>query len=92
MDTFGTYIRANREKSGLTQKAFANLLGLSPAFWSRIEADRENAPKDEHILRCAEVLGLTVDDCFIAASRIPPDLRPKLRDMVKCFRESQNGH
>ena len=92
MDTFGTFIKANRERAGLTQKAFATLLGLSPAFWSRIEAGRENAPKDEHILRCAEVLSLPLDDCFIAASRIPPDLRPKLRAVVQCFREAQHGH
>ena len=91
MNTFGTFIRAMRERKGLTQKSFANLLGLSPAFWSRIETGRENPPKDEHLLRCADILGLPLDDCFIAASRIPPDLRLKLRDVVNVFRKSQNA-
>ena len=89
MNTFGNFIRAARESKGLNLKSFAQLLGLSSAFWSRIETGRENPPKDEHILRCAEVLGLPTDDLFIAASRIPPDLRPNLRDVVRVFRQSQ---
>lgn len=89
MSEFGDFIRTHRVKSGFTLKLFAEKLGLSPAFWSRIETGRENPPKDEHISRCAQILEVSQDDCFIAASRIPPDLRPELGAIVRAYRLSQ---
>lgn len=66
---------------------FARMLDISPAYWSRIERDRENAPKDELIIKAAEILGVSVDDAFIEASRLPPDLQSEVRDVVQMYRK-----
>ncbi len=66
---------------------FAALLNISPAYWSRIERDKENAPKDELIKKAAEILGLTEDEAFIEASRLPPDLQDKVGSVVRMYRK-----
>lgn len=66
---------------------FARLLDISPAYWSRIERDRENAPKDELIIKAAEILGVSVDDAFIEASRLPPDLQTEVGNVVRMYRQ-----
>ena len=66
---------------------FARLLDISPAYWSRIERDRENAPNDELIIKAAEILGVSVDDAFIEASRLPPDLQTEVGNVVRMYRK-----
>lgn len=67
---------------------FARQLDISPAYWSRIERDRENPPKDALILGAAKLLGEDPDGAFIAAQRLPPDLREHLREIVRMYREN----
>jgi hypothetical protein len=38
------------------------------------------------IRRAAEVLGEPSDDAFIEASRLPPDLKEKVGDVVRLYR------
>ena len=72
MNPFGTYVRTKREEVGMTLTEFARQLEISPAYWSRIETGRENPPKDELIKKAATILGLSEDELFIEASRLPP--------------------
>lgn len=72
---FGTFIREKREQAGVPMNEFARSLGISPAYWSRIERELEKAPKDELITKAAEALGLNPDEAFIEASRLPPICR-----------------
>jgi len=46
---FGTFIREKREQANVPMNEFARSLGISPAYWSRIERELEKAPKDELI-------------------------------------------
>ena len=69
---FGSFIRSEREKKEIQMNDFARQLGISPAYWSRIERELEKAPKDELITKAAEALGLNPDEAFIEASRLPP--------------------
>ena len=85
--TFGAFIRAKREAKEIQLNDFAGLLNISPAYWSRIERDKENAPKDELIRKAAEILGLSVDDAFIEASRLPPDMQGEVGDIVRMYRK-----
>ncbi|MBD3750815.1 MAG: helix-turn-helix transcriptional regulator [Sphingobacteriales bacterium] len=55
---FGTFIREKREQANVPMNEFARSLGISPAYWSRIERELEKAPKDELIVKAAEKLGL----------------------------------
>ena len=84
---FGRFIRDKREKADIPLREFANRIGISPAYWSRIEREMEKAPKDDLIKRAAEVLGLDVDDVFVQASRLPPDMQHDMAGVVGAYRK-----
>ena len=66
---------------------FARQLGISPAYWSRIEREMENPPKDDLIRKAAELLGINPDDAFVEASRLPPDMRENVGNLVRMYRK-----
>jgi len=86
MNPFGTYVRTKREEAGMTLTEFARQLEISPAYWSRIETGRENPPKDELIKKAAAILGLSEDELFIEASRLPPDMQEEVAEVVRLYR------
>ena len=86
MNPFGTYVRTKREDVGMTLTEFARQLEISPAYWSRIETGRENPPKDELIKKAATILGLSEDELFIEASRLPPDMQEEVAEVVRLYR------
>ena len=86
MNPFGTYVRTKREEVGMTLTEFARQLDISPAYWSRIETGRENPPKDELIKKAATILGLSEDELFIEASRLPPDMQEEVAEVVRLYR------
>jgi transcriptional regulator with XRE-family HTH domain len=89
MSPFGSYVRKKREDADLTLTEFARRLEISPAYWSRIETGRENPPKDELIKKAASLLGLTEDELFIEASRLPPDMQQDVAEVVRLYRIQQ---
>ena len=89
MSPFGSYVRKKREDADLTLTEFARRLEISPAYWSRIETGRENPPKDELIKKAASILGLTEDELFIEASRLPPDMQQDVAEVVRLYRIQQ---
>jgi HTH-type transcriptional regulator, competence development regulator len=84
---FGKWIRTRREKAEITLNDFARRLEISPAYWSRIEREMEKAPKDELIEMACQILGLPVDQAFIEAKRLPPDIQKDLPTAVRAYRE-----
>lgn len=86
MNPFGTYVRTKREEVGMTLTELARQLEISPAYWSRIETGRENPPKDELIKKAATILGLSEDELFIEASRLPPDMQEEVAEVVRLYR------
>ena len=86
MNPFGPYVRTKREEVGMTLTEFARQLEISPAYWSRIETGRENPPKDELIKKAATILGLSEDELFIEASRLPPDMQEEVAEVVRLYR------
>jgi HTH-type transcriptional regulator, competence development regulator len=86
MNPFGTYVRTKREEAGMTLTEFARQLEISPAYWSRIETGRENPPKDDLIKKAATILGLSEDELFIEASRLPPDMQEEVAEVVRLYR------
>lgn len=85
---FGAYIRQKREAKGIQMNDFARQLEISPAYWSRIERDMEKPPKDELIRKAAEILGISADDAFVEASRLPPDIRDDVGNLVRMYRRN----
>lgn len=88
---FGAFIRQKREAKGIQMNDFARQLEISPAYWSRIERDIEKPPKDELIRKAAEILGESPDEAFIEASRLPPDMREDVGNIVRMYRKRATG-
>jgi HTH-type transcriptional regulator, competence development regulator len=84
---FGSYIRQKREAAGIPLRELAQRIDISPAYWSRIEREMEKAPKNELMERAAQVLGLDLDEVFIEASRLPPDMQRDVRGVVHAYRK-----
>lgn len=83
---FGLTVRAKRIEQGIGLNDFAERLGVSPAYWSRVEREQEKPPRDELVERAAAILGVRMDDLFVEAGRLPPDMRSDLRRVVQTYR------
>jgi transcriptional regulator with XRE-family HTH domain len=84
--SFGSVIRNRRTALGISLNDLAERLEISPAYWSRIERDHENPPRDELIERAAAILGVQVDELFVEAQRLPPDMRRDIVRVVLAYR------
>lgn len=84
--SFGDIVRKRRRELEIGLNDFANRLGVSSAYWSRIERSCEKPPRDELIERAAAVLGLRLDDLFVEAERLPPDMKRDLSRVVSAYR------
>ena len=84
--SFGAVVRAKRKALGIGLNDFSERLGVSPAYWSRIERDHEKPPRDELIERAAAILGVRMDDLFVEAQRLPPDMRRDIGKVVLAYR------
>ena len=84
--SFGSVIRNRRTALGISLNDLAERLEISPASWSRIERDHENPPRDELIERAAAILGVQVDELFVEAQRLPPDMRRDIGRVVLAYR------
>ena len=80
--SFGAVVRSRRIALGIGLNDFSERLGISPAYWSRIERDFEKPPRDELIERAAAILGERLDDLFVEADRLPPDMRREIGKVV----------
>ncbi|MGG5823051.1 helix-turn-helix domain-containing protein [Falsiroseomonas sp. HW251] len=84
--SFGACVRARRTALGIGLNDFAERLDVSPAYWSRIEREMEKPPRDELIERAAAILGVRMDDLFVEAQRLPPDMRKDMAKVVLAYR------
>jgi transcriptional regulator with XRE-family HTH domain len=84
--SFGPSVRAKRIEQGIGLNDFAERLGVSPAYWSRVEREQEKPPRDELVERAAAILGVRMDDLFVEAGRLPPDMRSDLKQVVQAYR------
>lgn len=85
--SFGSLIRKHREMHGVALNELARQLQISPAYWSRIERDLEKPPSDDLIKCSAWFLRVSIDDAFVDAGRLPPDMRPALGKLVRMYRK-----
>jgi transcriptional regulator with XRE-family HTH domain len=84
--SFGSVIRERRTEQGVSLIDLAARLAISPAYWSRIERGQELPPRDDLIERAAAILGIRMDDLYIEAQRLPPDMRKDMAKVVSAYR------
>jgi transcriptional regulator with XRE-family HTH domain len=84
--SFGSVVREKRQALAISLNDFSERLGVSPAYWSRIERDQEKPPRDDLIEKAAAILGVRLDDLFVEAERLPPDMRKDMAKVVQAYR------
>jgi HTH-type transcriptional regulator, competence development regulator len=90
--SFGSVIREKRTELGIALTDMAERLEISAAYWSRIERDLESPPRDHLIERAAAILGIRMDDLFVEAQRLPPDMRTDMAKVVRAYRRLRSIH
>lgn len=89
MSDFGRLVRSRRESAGIPLNHFAARLGVSPAYWSRIERGIEKPPLNPLIESAARELQIPIDDAYVAAGRLPPDIQADLATAIAVYRVSK---
>ncbi len=79
MKKFGETIRRLREKRlkkdpSFTLRKFANKVGISPTYLSKIERDEFPPPAEEKIIAIAKALGADPDELLALAGKVAADL------------------
>lgn len=89
MSKFGETIRQLREAQRLGLRETATLVGISPAYLSRIERGKEHPPSPEVIKALAKVLAADPDVLFRLCPSTDPDVvallkeKPKVLELVR---------
>ena len=84
--SFGSVLRERRTELSIGLTDMAERLGIPAAYWSRIERDLESPPRDQLIERAAAILGVQMDDLYVEARRLPPDMRQDMAKVVRAYR------
>ena len=73
-DTFGKTVRKLRlENTEYSLREFARLLGVSAPYLSDVENDRRTPPKEETIIKMAELIGIDSNELLALAEKMPPE-------------------
>ena len=83
---FGDVVRARRTELAIGLNDLAERMGISPGYWSRIERNLDKPPSDEVVQRAAAILGIPLDELFVEAERLPPDMRKDMGRVVLAYR------
>ena len=92
--TFGQTIRALREKQQITLRKFANKVGMSPTYLSKVERDELAPPGEKKVLAIAEALNQDRDKLLALAGRVaselPEIIKKKPREMALLLRVAKD--
>ena len=95
MKTFGNALRALRLAQDLGLRETAGKIGISPAYLSRIERDKERPPKPDVIKALAKELAADPDVLFRLSLSTDPEItdflndQPELMEIVRFIKESR---
>lgn len=91
--TFGASIRTWREDKEIGLRRFADLVGMSPTYLSKIERDEFPPPGEEKIKAIAKELDRDPDELLALAGRVASDLeeiiQQKPREMATFLRAAR---
>ncbi|HLH43206.1 MAG TPA: helix-turn-helix transcriptional regulator [Bryobacteraceae bacterium] len=71
---FGATIRALREQQQISLRKFADKVGISPTYLSKVERDEFPPPGEETIKQIAAALGQDPDELLALAGKVSSDL------------------
>jgi len=73
-ESFGKMLRSLRLKAGYGLREAAALIEKSPGYLSDVEQDRVPPPREQVIVRMAEVLNIERDILLQAARKVDPEI------------------
>jgi transcriptional regulator with XRE-family HTH domain len=94
MNNFGEVLRDLRVAQDLGLRETAVKVGISPAYLSRIERNKEKPPSAEVIKCLAKVLAADPDVLFRLAASTDPELsdylnrQPEMMRLIRCVMEA----
>ena len=73
--TFGRLIKELRLKNtNYSLRKLAEIIGISPPYLSRLEAEKDPPPSEEIIIKLAKILGAVKDELLSFADKVSPDI------------------
>lgn len=72
--SFGATVRRLREGQKIGLRKFAQIVGMSPAYLSKVERDEFKPPTEKKVRAIAEALGQDADELLSLAGRVSADL------------------
>ena len=88
---FGELARRLRQDKGISLRKFAEMVGMSPAYLSRVERGEFPPPAEDKVVAMAKALGIDPDEFLARANRVRSDLpdiikrRPRaLAEFLRC--------
>ena len=82
---FGETVRNKRLEKNISLNKFAQMVGVSPPFISKMEVGDWNAPKEENIIKMAEILELDKDYLLSLAKKVSSDLQERILENPSMF-------
>jgi HTH-type transcriptional regulator, competence development regulator len=73
-ERFGARVRRLREQQQITLRKFAEKIGISPTYQSKVERDEFAPPGEETVRRMAQILGEDPDELLALAGKVASDL------------------
>lgn len=70
-ERFGRTLRSEREGAKLSLRAFAQMIGVSPAYLSKVERGIEKPPTKERVIEIAKQLDMNEDLFLMEAGHLP---------------------
>ena len=73
--TFGRLIKQLRlSNTEYSLRKLAEIIGISPAYLSRLEAEKDPPPSEAIIIKMARILGADKDELLSCADKVSPDI------------------
>ncbi len=79
-EPYGAFLRRRRLEKRLTQRQFADRVGVDFTYLSKVENGRLPAPSEATIIQIAKVLGDDPEAHLAQARKVPLDLRTTVAD------------
>lgn len=91
---FGATVRRLREKQKIGLRKFAQMVGMSPTYLSKVERDEFKPPTEEKVRAIAKALDQDPDELLALAGRVSSDLAGIIKQQpheMATFLRAANG-
>ncbi len=88
INQFGEFVTGRRKAKEISLRKMAELVDLSPAYWSDIEKGRRNPPNINKIEEIAELLGLSQEEKDMMIDMASEDRDEIPMDLPEYIKES----